>query len=342
VSTILDALRKLQRERSAANPARDLRGSVTDEIPLPPPRGGRPRRGWATGALTIGLLAVAGLGGAWLYQKGVFKRAPAQRAAPPQGELGPGPGAPPPAARVPRPTVGEGQAGGSDAERGASEEELAAVEREMDAATAPDAETPPAAAPAAPPAQPPISAADEAVAERLRLEEVRRAAEAADQSHRDAEAQAAADAAAAAVQPLPPAPPPATAPPPPPAAKSAPAAKPSPAQTATASAAAPKATSKPKAKPVSPPPESERRARAPEPEPDDASTAPVPFPDVKVESIRWHPLAERRAASLRFEQQNARDAHEGDIVGGVLVYRIEPGAVELRVGSTTRVVRPTP
>ena len=63
---------------------------------------------------------------------------------------------------------------------------------------------------------------------------------------------------------------------------------------------------------------------------------------MRVESIRWHPLAERRAASLRFAQQNVADAHEGDIVGGVLVYRIEPGAVELRVGSTSRVVRPGP
>jgi len=37
VSTILDALRKLQRERTAVHPPRDLRGSVTDEIPAARP-----------------------------------------------------------------------------------------------------------------------------------------------------------------------------------------------------------------------------------------------------------------------------------------------------------------
>ena len=98
----------------------------------------------------------------------------------------------------------------------------------------------------------------------------------------------------------------------------------------------------PKAKPAPPP------ARRPPPPPDSRSDAaadalaPTAFPEVRVESIRWHPLAERRAASLRFAQQNVADAHEGDIVGGVLVFRIEPGAVELRVGSTSRVVRPGP
>jgi hypothetical protein len=117
--------------------------------------------------------------------------------------------------------------------------------------------------------------------------------------------------------------------------------------------AAPKAAPKPaataKSKPASKPVAKAKPAPAParrEPEPDayenDALAAPTPFPDVRVESIRWHPLAERRAASLRFEQQNAADAHEGDIIGGVLVYRIEPGAVELKVGSTSRVVRPGP
>ena len=97
---------------------------------------------------------------------------------------------------------------------------------------------------------------------------------------------------------------------------------------------------KPKPKPAAP--VSEPARRGPESEPARRLPGSRGFPDVHVESIRWHPLAERRAASLRFDQQNVADAHEGDIVGGVLVYRIEPGAVELRVGSTSRVVRPTP
>ena len=156
---------------------------------------------------------------------------------------------------------------------------------------------------------------------------MRRAAAAADEARRQAEARAAADAAADAATAADP-PPAATVAPPTP----APAAAPAPPKVAQAPKAAAKPVPKPKAKPV-PPPDSYAA-------PDTfASTA---FPEVRVESIRWHPLAERRAASLRFAQQNVADAHEGDIIGGVLVFRIEPGAVELRVGSTSRVVRPSP
>jgi len=334
VSTILDALRKLQREKTAANPSRDLRGSVTDEIRSPPTRGSPPRRGLAFGALLLALLVVAGVGGTWLYRRSAAARAnspPAQQVAEP---LAP---AEPPAA--------QDEAG--DEGQPATEAELDAMQREMemDAATAPDAADapPPVAAspePQAPPAPaqkdaPPTPEAEAAV-ERARLEETRRAAAAAEQARRDAEASAQADAAAAAsamppVAPLavpPPAPPPALAAPPVPAAK------------ASRPVAAAKPAAKPKPKAAAPPPET--ASREPEPDSDAANDALAVFPAVRVESIRWHPLPERRAASLRFDQQNAADAHEGDIVGGVLVYRIEPGAVELRVGSTSRVVRPTP
>jgi hypothetical protein len=330
VSTILDALRKLQRERTAANPSRDLRGSVTDEMPLPPPHGSPPRRGLTLGALVVALVVLAGVGGTWLYRRVAATRGngpPAQQVAEP------------PVAAEPPAVEGE------EEDRPATEAELDAAQREaeMDAATAPDAadEPPPVAAspePQLPPAlaqkDGPPTAEAEAAAERARLEEIRRAAAAADQARRDAEASAQSEAAASGatppVAPLaappPPAPAPALAAPPPPA----------PAPKASRPVVAAKPVAKPK--PAAPPPEPARR----EPEPEATADALSVFPEVHVESIRWHPLAARRAASLRFDQQNAADAHEGDIVGGVLVYRIEPGAVELRVGSTSRVVRPTP
>ena len=320
MSTILDALRKLQREKTAANPSRDLRGSVTDEIPFPQNRLTPPRRGRALGGLALSLAVLAAVGGFWLYKRGGVSRSngpPAQQVAQPP-------------APAEQPVVqGEGQAGPQGGEdRPATEAELDQMQREMemDAATAPepDAEPPPVAAspevklpPALAEKDGPPTAEAEAAAERARLEEIRRAAAAADQARRDAEANAQAQAAAAA------APPPTLAPPPPP-----------------PPAAAAKPVTKPKPKPAAKPPEPARREPKPEPEAVDSALA--MFPAVRVESIRWHPLPERRAASLRFEQQNAADAHEGDIVGGVLVYRIEPGAVELRVGSTSRVVRPTP
>ena len=90
MSTILDALRKLQRERTAANPSRDLRGSVTDEIPMPQPRRSPPRRGLAIGALVACLAILVGVGATWLYKRGVQSRsagAPAEVAAE-QGEAG--------------------------------------------------------------------------------------------------------------------------------------------------------------------------------------------------------------------------------------------------------------
>ena len=330
MSTILEALRKLQREKQAVSPPRDLRGSVTDEFGAARGRR-RGRGGVATFALVlVACLALAGGAGFWLYRSGKLTlphlggagpRAVAQAAAP---------------AAQPEE---EGQ--------GASEAELEAAEREADAATAadPELEPPVTANPTPPPAEPPTPQA-EAEAERTRLQAAQQQALAALQAQQAAEAaaqqqaaaqQGAAQAAAAAPPPLPtPAPAAApvqtaqAAPPAQPAPQAKPAAVPKP-----KAAAAPKRAAKPKAKPV-----------VPEIQPDVvADTTPDaadPFPPVRVTSIRWHPLSARRLVNLRFEQQNVNDAHEGDVVGGVLVYRIDPGAVELRVGSTSRVVRPIP
>ena len=53
-------------------------------------------------------------------------------------------------------------------------------------------------------------------------------------------------------------------------------------------------------------------------------------------SIRWHPQRERRVAHLEFAQISVADAREGDIIAGVMVFRIEPDSVELRLGSASR------
>jgi hypothetical protein len=63
---------------------------------------------------------------------------------------------------------------------------------------------------------------------------------------------------------------------------------------------------------------------------------PRDFPNVRVTTVRWHPDAERRVAWIDLPQVGPLEIHEGDIVSGVLVVRIDPGAVELAVGSEHR------
>lgn len=65
--------------------------------------------------------------------------------------------------------------------------------------------------------------------------------------------------------------------------------------------------------------------------------APLEFPEVRVVQIRWHPDATRREAQLRVADHPELVAHEGDIVAGLLVSRIDPDAVELRLGTETKI-----
>ncbi len=340
MSTILDALRKLQRERSAQAPDRDLRGSVTHETAYARRRRGSGARNLA---FVLALLAIGG-GGFLAYRSGQL-----------QGVL----------ARF-------GSSSGEAEDLGASEEELAIVERELreleaaaeaqaaqeQAANPAVSQPAPAPAPVArlprnaaqpPGAGAPAGESPELLAERARLEAALANARAAHeaQARSEFDAQAAQQAApspslaaaandAAANTPAPPPPAPTATP-----KRAALERKP------TAAAAAPKTAA---AKPSAPPKPREPIARKDaEPELRAAPrAADVPaatrsaFPDVRVESIRWHPVAERRVASLRFELQDAPEAREGDIVAGVLVYRIDPGSVELRVGSAQRTVLPGP
>jgi hypothetical protein len=66
------------------------------------------------------------------------------------------------------------------------------------------------------------------------------------------------------------------------------------------------------------------------------------FPTVTVSRVRWHPDPERRIAWIELEQAGPLEAREGDIVAGVMVRRIDPGAVEVQVGGSKRLIPLSP
>ena len=340
MSTILDALRKLQRERAAQSPEKDLRGSITHESASSRARGRG--RGSRRIAALLALLSVGG-GGYVLYKSGqvqaLLARFQSDDDIPTENEF----------AAVEREELARAAAA-ARAQAPPQAEQPPAAEQ---AAPTPHAR-PPRAARAKPPENPVAAENPEIAAERARLEAALANARAAQDARAKAELEAAtqqavpeptptepetAAAAASASAPVPAAPPPTKRTvakrKPPTAAKPAVPAAPVAAPVAAAVAASP---TQPK-----PAPRAEAPAARPSPEvvaePAPPATA---FPEVRVDSIRWHPIAERRVASLRFERQNAPEAREGDIVAGVLVYRIDPGSVELRVGSAQRTVSPGP
>lgn len=79
----------------------------------------------------------------------------------------------------------------------------------------------------------------------------------------------------------------------------------------------------------SPPPVEEEPA--PEPEPSGGTSGPLDFPDILVQSVRWHPTPERRVATVQLEEAGPLEIREGDIVGGVLVRAIRPATVEVEL-----------
>ena len=51
-------------------------------------------------------------------------------------------------------------------------------------------------------------------------------------------------------------------------------------------------------------------------------------PGLRVERTVWHPIAERRVATIEFGQDaERREIHEGDAVGPLVVSEIEPSGV---------------
>ena len=67
----------------------------------------------------------------------------------------------------------------------------------------------------------------------------------------------------------------------------------------------------------------------PAPAPRAASPRPAaaPFPALRVERTTWHPLAERRVALVEVPGTGEQSVHEGDLVAGAVVKRIEPSGV---------------
>lgn len=63
------------------------------------------------------------------------------------------------------------------------------------------------------------------------------------------------------------------------------------------------------------------------------------FPDLRLEAVRWHPDSARREVRLLIDSMRSVSAQEGDVISGVAVYRIDPGAVELHLGDTVRLIR---
>ena len=57
------------------------------------------------------------------------------------------------------------------------------------------------------------------------------------------------------------------------------------------------------------------------------------FPALELSSVRWHPDPSRRMASMVVDGVRRVSVREGDIVQGAMVHRIDPGAIELRVGT---------
>ena len=66
------------------------------------------------------------------------------------------------------------------------------------------------------------------------------------------------------------------------------------------------------------------------------------FPELALESVRWHPDPSRRVANLLVDRGRGITVREGDIVRGALIHRIDPGTVELRVGTAKKLLQMGP
>ena len=103
------------------------------------------------------------------------------------------------------------------------------------------------------------------------------------------------------------------------------------------------AGSRPQQRPIEPPPQVESASastpRPPAPlEPPELQRAGqgVAFPELRVESVRWHPEPERRVARVQLEEAGPLEVRQGDIVAGVLVTLIDPAAIEIQLGTSRK------
>lgn len=305
MSTILKALRRLEREKSAPVSERPLREAVATAASAP----ARRRPGWIAPALALLVGVAVGAAalllwpsaapepdeGAQLARREAPPAAPAPRAA----ERRPKRAVPQPMPKRPARPAPATAAEGPPEEAFASNVEVVPRPPFEPRIAAEPSHRPSAAAEAPPaPAEPEPAAANTRAAAPPAPTPV---------------APPAPERAAAKPPPPKPAPPPKAVPPPPP----APAPEPEP---KLASSSAPEAAAPP-AEPPPPP----KAAPAPKPAP-----AALP-PTLRVEKTVWHPLAERRVAVVRTgEGDETLRLHEGERVAGYEVGEIKPSGVVFR------------
>ena len=66
------------------------------------------------------------------------------------------------------------------------------------------------------------------------------------------------------------------------------------------------------------------------------------FPDLVLTSVRWHPDPARRMAQITIERVRAVEVHQGDVIQGATIHRIDPGAIEVQLGSARKRLRILP
>jgi hypothetical protein len=317
VSTILDALRRLQRERQE-----DLRDSVLGEDPILP---SQPRRGRALLLLVVLLAVVGGVG--WFAWPGQERL----RAALDFSDEGTATvQAPAPPAEMPA-QVAKLEKARRELEERRRATRAAQLQKQGERAKAQQkqAAAPPAPAGKTPEVRP--SSAVPGASQAAKTETVNRPPAQSPPGQARARAQAAASATPFLNTPTQETPAPSQrAPRRARAQASAPAAQPRARAPAQTEPALPELDLAFRLEPVPPRPGDSEA---------DASFGAVSadgFPRLTVEQVRWHPAPERRVARILLEDTRPVEAYEGDIIAGVAIHRIDPGAVELRLGDARR------
>jgi hypothetical protein len=297
MSTILKALRRLEREKSAQSD-RSLSEAVANASPPAPRR--RPARWLVAGGVLTGALAIAAV---------VFLVLPSRDEA--EGgdpvEIAATPQKPSPA----NPTA-------KHRRRTARARAPSASARERPArGTGAEARIVPSAQPAAPPELPPAALSSEVeVVKRIRPANPASEPSAA----KAAPAEAPPRSERATEQPARPA-----------GSAEDPAARPKPGSQRPAAPEAEKSVHLASAAPAAKPPPTPRAEPPPRPAPPGAESESIlrsPVPTVYVERTIWHPMAERRVAVIVLEgNDETLKLHEGDAVGPLVVGKIEPSGV---------------
>ncbi len=69
------------------------------------------------------------------------------------------------------------------------------------------------------------------------------------------------------------------------------------------------------------------------------SAASLTFPEMRVESVRWHPDPNLRRAVVLVDGVRSEEISEGDLFEGLLIDRIDPGSVQFTLGNESTTVK---